>query len=71
MQRDKRELLASEIKLARANNKWTQQELARVCKISNATIVSIENNTRKASTSTIIKLCGVLGISNKKMKTFL
>lgn len=68
---EQRDLLAKEIKLARMKKKLTQQDLAKLTGLSNATIVNIEKNKRKANMQTILKVCETLGISNKKIKTFL
>ena len=71
MQNDRRDLLASEIKLARVKLNMTQDDLVKLTGLSNATIVSLENGTRKANANTIIKICQALGINNKKMRTLL
>jgi len=68
---EQRDLLAKEIKLARMKKKLTQHDLAKLTGLSNATIVNIEKNKRKANMQTILKVCETLNIPNKKIKTFL
>lgn len=57
--------IGSQIKLARENKGWTQEELAEKIDLSTQFISTIERGVAGASLGTIIRLCEVLNVSSE------
>ena len=58
-----RELLAKNLRIIRAANKLTQQDLAEMASMDRGFLVALESANRRASVDTLDKLSQALGIA--------
>ena len=69
----KKESLAREIKIARANKGYTQTDLSKVSGVSKITIALIESkkNKKLPSIDTVVKLANALDLNKERLLKYL
>lgn len=68
---DKMKMLAQQIKVFRAKNNMTQEDLAKASGISPCAIALIENCKKKPRVATLVKISEALNVDEKELLCYI